>query len=293
MQTMLPWDVGSGVVSRAMKIVSWNVNGLRAVYKKGFMRWLNRCEADVVCLQEVRARRQQVESELARTKGWFTHLTEAERKGYSGVATLSRRDPGAIETQLGQPEFDREARYQRLWFGDLQVVSAYFPNGNGTPETVLNKAGKPVVRRSNNRVPYKLAFYRALFDRLEADRAAGCPILVMGDFNTAHRELDLARPKDNKNTSGFLAVEREELDRWLTSGWTDTFRHVHGDIPGAFTWWTQRGDCRARNIGWRLDLVLASHGALELLRDAFIQPAVMGSDHCPVGVTLELPSLKR
>ena len=269
-----------------MRIISWNINGLRAIYKKGFMRFLNASEADVVCVQEVRGRREQMVSELSRARGWHTHFTVAQKKGYSGVGTFSREDPTAVETRLGAPELDAEGRYQLVELGDLLIANVYFPNGNGTPEVVLNKEGREVTRRSNNRVPFKLAFYRAVFDRLEAERAAGRPILVMGDFNTAHRPIDLARPKQNGKTSGFLTEEREELDRWLRSGWTDTYRHVHGDVEGAFTWWSNRGTCRADNVGWRLDCVLASPGALPLVRDAFIQPEVNGSDHCPVGVVL-------
>lgn len=262
-----------------IRVVSWNVNGLRAVFRKGFMRWLNRSNADIVAVQEVRARRDQVTGELARARGWFTHLTVAERKGYSGVGLLARRDPDELATRLGEPRFDCEARYQRARFGALTIVNAYFPNGNGTT--------LPGGKRSNDRVPFKLDFYRAIFDALEPARAAGEPILVMGDFNTSHREIDLARPRSNKGTSGFTDSEREELDRWLQSGWTDTFRHEHGDAPDHYTWWAQRAGCRERNIGWRLDLILASPGALPHLRDAFILPEVKGSDHCPVGVELD------
>jgi exodeoxyribonuclease-3 len=263
-----------------MRILSWNVNGLRAAAKKGFADWLAGSGADIVALQEVRARPEQLPPEVAEPEGWSTHFVAAEKPGYSGVGLLSTSPPDSVETSLGASKFDAEGRLQLARFGDLLVVNGYFPNGNGT--------ALPNGKRSNNRVPYKLAFYRALFDRLEADRAAGRPILVMGDLNTAHRPIDLARPGTNKKTSGFLLSERREMGRWLRHGWTDTFRHVHGDVEGAYSWWSQRGDCRARNIGWRLDYVLASPGALALLRDAFILPEVTGSDHCPVGVDMTL-----
>ncbi|MEZ4267233.1 MAG: exodeoxyribonuclease III [Myxococcota bacterium] len=256
-----------------MRIVSWNVNGLRACGSKGFADWLAGCGADVVGLQEVRARPDQLTPDLAAPEGWHVEANPAERAGYSGVSLLSRRAPQDVHSSLDNPEFDVEGRFQQARFGDVVVVNGYFPNGNGK-------------NRDLSRIPYKLDFYRALFDRLEPLRAAGTPIVVMGDFNTAHRPIDLARPKDNEKTSGFRPEEREELDRWLRSGWTDTFRHVHGDVEGAYTWWSQRGGCRERNVGWRIDYVLASPGAMARLRDAFIWPEVMGSDHCPLGVEL-------
>jgi exodeoxyribonuclease-3 len=197
----------------------------------------------------------------------------AERRGYSGVGLWSREAPDAVETTLGDPSFDTEGRLQIARFGALTVVNGYFPNGNGK-------------NRDNGRVPYKLSFYRALFDRLEADRAAGRPILVMGDFNTAHREIDLARPKQNVKTSGFLEEEREEFDRWLRAGWVDTFRAFEPG-EGHYTWWSQRFGVREKNIGWRIDYVLASEGAMKHVRQAKIHPDVRGSDHCPISVELD------
>lgn len=260
-----------------IRVLSWNVNGLRSVHQRGiFLPWLKASRATFIGLQEVRASDEQVPDEL-RIPRWHRHVLAAEKKGYSGVGFFSRRRPDTIAT-LGLDSFDREARYLEARLGALTLATAYFPNGNGT----LLPDGK----RSNDRIPYKLDFYRAVFAHLEARRKAGEPILVMGDFNTAHRDIDLARPRENKGTSGFTDIERQELDRWLSSGWTDTFRHVHGDRPDTYTWWSQRQGVRERNVGWRLDLVLASPGALEHLRDAFIQHDVFGSDHCPVGVDL-------
>ena len=261
-----------------LRIISWNVNGLRAAGKKGFADWLHQDGADIVGLQEVRALPEQLSPELRAPAGWHAHWAPAERKGYSGVGLLSRAAADRVETSLDTPTFDVEGRLQMARFGALTVVNGYFPNGSG-------KA------RDQSRVPYKIDFYRAVFDRLEAARAAGEPILVMGDFNTAHREIDLARPRANHKTSGFLPAERDELDRWLTNGWTDTFRHVHGDVAGAYTWWAQRGGCRERNVGWRIDYVLASPGALAHLRDAFIHADALGSDHCPLGVTMDVAVL--
>jgi exodeoxyribonuclease III len=166
-----------------------------------------------------------------------------------------------------------EGRLQLARFGRLLVANAYFPNGSG-------------LNRDNGRVPFKLAFSRALFARLERLRRAGLRVLVLGDLNTAHREIDLARPRENTRTSGFLPEERAELDRWLAAGWVDTFRHFE---PGAghYSWWSQRRGVRARNVGWRIDYVLASPAAMRFVRGAFLEPGVPGSDHCPVGVEVD------
>lgn len=258
---------------KQLKIYSWNVNGLRACAKKGFLDWLGQARGQIVGLQEVRALPEQLPDEVASPPRWNAHFSAAERKGYSGVALYSRQAADEMSTTLGEPRFDVEGRLQIARFGNLTVVNGYFPNGSGK-------------NRDHSRVPYKLDFYRTLFDRLEDARSKGEPILVMGDFNTAHEEIDLARPKTNHGTSGFLPVEREELDRWLRSGWTDTFRHLHKG-PDHYTWWSQRFGVRERNIGWRIDYILASEGAMPFLKRAQIHPKVMGSDHCPISVTVD------
>jgi exodeoxyribonuclease-3 len=250
--------------------VSWNVNGLRACAKKGFPRWLGRAGAEIVGLQEVRAFEDQLPDAARAPRGWHVHFSAAERPGYSGVALYSRRKPDAVETSLGQQRFDAEGRLQIARFGRLVVANAYFPKGSGR-------------NRDNSRVPYKLDFYAALFERLQRLRRGGYRVLVMGDFNTAHREIDLARPKDNRETSGFLPEERAELDRWGAAGWIDSFRRFEKG-PGHYSWWSQRSGARQRNIGWRIDYVLASPPAMKQVRGAFLQPRVRGSDHCPVGV---------
>ena len=246
------------------------MNGLRACAKKGFARWLSRCGAEIVGLQEVRALEEQLPDAVRAPRGWHTHFCPAERPGYSGVGLYSRRKPDSVDTSLGEPRFDVEGRLQLARFGRLVVANAYFPKGSGN-------------LRDNSRVPYKLDFYAALFRRLQRLRKGGYRVLVMGDFNTAHTEIDLARPRDNRETSGFLPEERAELDRWVAAGWTDTYRRFE---PGAghYSWWSQRSGARERNIGWRIDYVLASPAALRHVRGAFIHPQVTGSDHCPVGV---------
>ena len=201
-----------------MRIVSWNVNGLRACAKKGFLDFLDRSQADVVCLQEVRAFEDQLEARVRAPEGWHTAFSPAERPGYSGVAVYSRMPPSRVETKLGVPEYDVEGRLLIAHYGRMAVASVYFPKGSGKD-------------RDNSRVPYKLGFYRALFDRVQQLKKRG-PVFVTGDYNTAHTEIDLARPKTNKKSSGFLPEERDEMTRWLDAGWVDTFRRQHPHAEG-------------------------------------------------------------
>jgi exodeoxyribonuclease-3 len=256
-----------------VRIVSWNVNGLRSVIDKGFRRWLSRSGAAIVGLQEVRVTEDQLGPHARVFTGFHRHLVSAERPGYSGVALLARARPDEVVTTLGDRAFDAEGRFQLARFGKLLVVNAYFPNGNGP-------------KRDNSRIPYKLAFYRRVFDLLEPEKKRGAPILVMGDFNTAHQDIDLARPKQNQKTSGFTPEERAELDRWIRAGWIDSFRRYEQG-PGHYSWWSQRFGIREKNIGWRIDYVLASPGAAPHLAGAFIHHKVKGSDHCPVGVDVD------
>ncbi len=259
--------------TRSARIISWNVNGLRACARKGFLDWLRGSRAAIVGLQEVRAQPEQLPDEVRAPRRWHTAFTWAERPGYSGVGLFSRRKPDSVDSSLGVPRFDAEGRLQVARFGRLVVVNAYFPKGSGT-------------NRDNGRVPYKLAFTRAVFDRVQRLRRGGYRVLVMGDFNTAHCEIDLARPRSNQETSGFLPVERAELDRWFDAGWVDSFRRFEPG-PGHYSWWSQRFGVRKKNIGWRIDYVFASPAAMNFVRAAFIQPEVMGSDHCPIGVDVD------
>jgi exodeoxyribonuclease-3 len=256
-----------------MKIVSWNVNGLRACARKGFLGFLESSRADVVAMQEVRAFPDQLDPQVRQPAGWHTCFSPADRAGYSGVALYTRSPPDEIDTRLGEPRFDAEGRFVLARFGRLRIASVYFPKGSGR-------------ERDNSRVPYKLDFYRAVFERIQRLKRAG-PVLVLGDYNTAHEEIDLARPKSNQKTSGFLPEERAELGRWLAAGWQDTFRARHPGEAGHYTWWAQWGGARQNNVGWRIDYVLASPAAARRVRDAFIWPHVAGSDHCPVGVDID------
>jgi exodeoxyribonuclease-3 len=194
-----------------LRVLSWNVNGLRACARKGFLLWLRAAEADIVGLQEVRALPEDLSPRVRSPRGWSTCFSVAERRGYSGVGLFSRSAPDWVRTSLDQPHFDREGRLQLARFGRLLIANVYFPKGSGP-------------NRDNSRIPYKLAFSRALFEAVERCRRQGLRVLVMGDWNTAHREIDLAFPKSNADNSGFRPEERAEIDRWLAAGWIDAFR---------------------------------------------------------------------
>ena len=257
-----------------MRIISWNVNGIRACAKKGFLDFLQRSKADVVCLQEVRAFEHQLDDALRNPEGWHTNFAPAVRPGYSGVGIYSRAKPDRVITVLGDEQYDVEGRFMVAQYGRTSVASVYFPKGSGRD-------------RDNSRVPYKLGFYQKVFETVEKLKKRG-PVFVTGDYNTAHTEIDLARPKTNKKSSGFLPEEREEMSRWLVAGWVDTFRQQYPDEEGHYTWWRQFGGAREDNVGWRIDYILASKNAAPKVRDAFIWPSELGSDHCPIGVDVDL-----
>ena len=257
-----------------MKAISWNVNGLRACARKGFLDWLGSSGANWIGVQEVRANYNQLTEEIRSPQGYVSNFVAAERPGYSGVAMYALESADEWITTMGEAQFDEEGRMQLGRWGHLWIANVYFPNGSGK-------------NRDNSRIPYKLNFYRRLFEMLEEKRAAGEPIVVMGDFNTAHCDIDLARPKQNRQTSGFRSEEREELHRWLSNGWTDTFRHFYPDQPDVYTWWSNRKGVRERNVGWRIDYILASQGAMPFIKGAFVSSGDMGSDHCPIGIELD------
>ena len=256
-----------------MRIVSWNVNGLRACAKKGFLDVLNTNNIDVLCLQEVRAFPEQLTKEVLDPKGWHAVFSPAERPGYSGVAIYSKKKPTKVINSLGVKKFDEEGRFLVTKFGRLSIASIYFPNGSGKD-------------RDNSRVPYKLDFCDQVLEHIKQLEKTG-PVLVTGDYNTAHHEIDIARPKSNKNSSGFLLIEREVLSNWEKEGWVDTFRSLHPNEPDHYTWWRQFGGMREANVGWRIDYIMASKSASKRIKDAFIWPNILGSDHCPIGVDID------
>lgn len=254
-------------------ILSWNVNGIRALHKKGFLNWLSETRPDILCLQETKAEAGQLPVEVAQAEGYHTYWHSAEiKKGYSGTALLSREAPLSVQFGLGLPEFDQEGRTIIAEYPGFTLINCYFPNGS----------------RDHSRVPFKLAFYEAFLAKCEELRAQGQTVIFCGDINTAHREIDLAHPKTNQKTTGFLPEERAWMDRLTAAGYVDTFRHFYPDLAGQYTWWSVVTQSRAKNVGWRLDYFFIATEGLDRVEDAFILPEVPGSDHCPVGVRLKI-----
>lgn len=262
-----------------MKMVSWNINGIRAAWKKGLPEYLESSGADLVFLQETKAHPEQLEQEMRCPPGWGSAFEVGDRKGYSGVAAYWRLDtvgePDEVQRGLGVDRFDAEGRVVMVRYGDLCVFGNYFPNGGKGPE----------------RVDYKLDFYDVMLQRMNELRRLGRDVVVCGDYNTAHRPIDLARPEQNKNTSGFLAEERAWLDRWLADGWVDTFRHRYPDTPDVYSWWSYRLVARPRNVGWRIDYFLVDAAAADRIVSAEVITKQEGSDHCPVWLELETRQL--
>jgi exodeoxyribonuclease-3 len=259
-----------------IRIVSWNVNGLRAAAGKGFLRWVARDRPDILGIQEARVPSEALTPALRRPKP-FAHAAWAFscRPGYSGVTTFSRQAPLATSTGLGLAAFDAEGRVVETEHEAFILYNVYFPKGSGK-------------ERDNSRVPFKLEFYDAFFAYALARREqARKPLVVMGDFNTAHEPKDLAHPRSNQKTSGFLPQERVSFGRHLEQGFVDTFRALHPERV-QYSWWSQRQGVRERNVGWRIDYVWVSRELAPRVREAFILDQVKGSDHCPVGITLDV-----
>ncbi|MFQ5481737.1 MAG: exodeoxyribonuclease III [Nitrospinaceae bacterium] len=253
-----------------MVLYSWNVNGIRSVVGKGFLDWLRETAPDVVCLQEIKAHPEQVPAAANAPEGYHAAWNSAQRKGYSGVATFSRKKPKAVHCGMGIERFDVEGRILRHEFPQFDLLNVYFPNGTSGGE----------------RLQYKMEFYDAFLDHCESLRAQGKKLVIAGDVNTAHRPIDLKNPKQNEKNSGFLPEERAWVDKFIAHGYVDTFRLLHPDAPEQYSWWTFRANARERNIGWRIDYFFVTEDLVPKVREAFIAPQVMGSDHCPVGLTL-------
>jgi exodeoxyribonuclease-3 len=258
---------------RQLTLLSWNVNGIRAVHKKGFLDWFAQAAPDILCLQETRAEEQQLPAKLAYPQGYHTHWNSSKRKrGYSGTALFSKMEPLRVQFGLGIDEFDQEGRTIIAEYPEFVLLNCYFPNGS----------------RDHSRVPFKMAFYDAFLARCQDYRAQGRPVIFCGDVNTSHKEIDLANPKSNKNNTGFLPQERAWIDTVLEAGYVDSFRHFYPKLPGQYTWWSMVTRARERNVGWRLDYFFVSPEILPQVTGAFILPDVTGSDHCPVGLQLEI-----
>lgn len=255
-----------------MQIVSWNVNGLRACERKGFLPWLSALSPDVLCLQEVRAELPQLSAACREPEGYHATWNAAVKKGYSGVATWCKSPAPATRLGLGVEAFDGEGRVIVSEFETFALYNIYFPNGS----------------RDHSRVPFKLAFYEALMSELTQRLARGDKLVIGGDFNTAHAEIDLANPKANATTTGFLPEEREVITRFLALGFVDVFRERHPGATGHYTWWSNRPGVRERNVGWRIDYFLVSANMVDRVAAVRHLPEALGSDHCPVVLELNV-----
>jgi exodeoxyribonuclease-3 len=253
------------------KLLSWNVNGIRAAEKKGFLEWLAASGADVIAVQETKAHPEQLSPALLNPPGYQAAWNTAEKKGYSGTVTYSRQLPLRIRTGLDVPRFDTEGRVLVHEFEPLVLFNIYFPNGGRGPEFVT----------------HKLAFYRRFQEMVQEYMHAGRAVVATGDFNTAYAEIDIARPKENVNHSGFMPEEREALGEFFEIGLIDTFRHLHPDTV-KYSWWDMVTRARERNVGWRLDYFMVSPDLKGRILAADVHDEVMGSDHCPVSLILDV-----
>lgn len=254
-----------------MKLISWNVNGIRAVINKNFIEKFNAMNADVFCIQETKAQDDQVKQTLFEITGYYIYSNSAERKGYSGTAILSKTEPLNVTYDMGIAEHDNEGRIICAEFNDFFVVNVYVPNSGAE------------LARLDYRTQWDIDFANYL-KKLEEKK----PVIVCGDFNVAHTEMDIARPKANYNKSaGYTQKEIDGMDRLIAQGMVDTFRKFYPDKTEAYSWWSYRAGARGKNIGWRIDYFLVSNSFVNRLTDAFILPEVEGSDHCPVGIEIK------
>ena len=256
-----------------MRITTWNVNGLRAALGKGTADWWSKEPTDILCLQEIRVRPEQLSADQrVQVEQAHNEWNPAERAGYSGVGTFSRMIPIESRPGMDAPQFDVEGRIIQTRFPGLTLFNGYFPNGS----------------RDHSRVGYKLEFYDHLLTLCDESHKAGEQIVICGDFNTCHQEIDLENHRQNQNTTGFLPEERAWIDTYLQHGFVDAFRALYPERV-QYTWWTYRSNARQRNIGWRLDYFLVSEPLISAVKDVIIHDDVLGSDHCPVTLVLDFP----
>lgn len=254
---------------KPLRILSWNVNGLRSIHKKGFLNRLLKDNPDILCVQETKSRENQVPAELKSVPGYHSYFTSGDRLGYGGVGLFTREEPQSVSCDLGIRGFDDEKRAIVADYGDFRLFDVYFPNGKASEE----------------RLKYKLKFYDLFLNHVDGLKEKGEKIVICGDFNTAHHEIDIARPKQNEKISGFLPVERAWMDRLEEHGFLDTFRLFHKEA-GQYSWWDLKTRARERNVGWRIDYFYVSENLKARVKSAFILKDVMGADHCPVGIEL-------
>lgn len=254
-----------------MRIISYNVNGIRAAIKKGFVEWLATDPADIICLQETKATQEDVNMDAIRALGYHDFWFSAQKKGYSGVAVFTKIKPDQVITGNGHTSSDEEGRVIQLDFGDIRLINAYFPSGTS----------------GDHRQSFKYEWLDEFYSYLNKLKKKKPNIILCGDYNIAHKEIDIHDPKGNKNTTGFLPEERAWLTKFLESGWIDTFRAFHEE-PHRYSWWSQRfPSVRLNNKGWRIDYITATEALRDRLKDAEIYPDVKHSDHCPVYLEIQ------
>ena len=254
-----------------MKIISWNVNGIRALINKGLFDWIKAESPDILCLQETKAEPEQVPPHFRNMPGYNVFWNSADQKGYSGVVTFTKDTPVDTKKGFGIEKFDKEGRIIINEFPSFILFNIYFPNG----------------KKNKERLDYKLDFYDTFLGYTDNLKAEGKNIIVCGDFNTAHKEIDLARPKENEKISGFLPVERAWIDTFIDHGYIDTFRQFNKE-PNQYSWWDIKTKARERNVGWRIDYFFVNKEFMPHVKKAFIMKDVTGSDHCPVGIELKI-----
>lgn len=254
-----------------MRIISYNVNGLRSAMTKGFVEWLATDPADVICLQEIKAHKENVDFARIEALGYETYWYPAEKKGYSGVAIFTKQKPEFVQLGNGIMQSDAEGRVIRADFGDVTLVNAYFPSGSS----------------GEIRQEYKYQWLDEFFDYIYELKKTRPNLIITGDYNICHRPIDIHNPVSNKDSSGFLPEERAWMDKWFDSGFVDTFRYFNPH-PGQYSWWSFRANSRANNKGWRIDYISMSQSLQDKLKDAAIYPDVKHSDHCPVYAQLDL-----
>lgn len=261
------------MTKKQIRLVSWNVNGLRAIVKKGFFEAIDQLDADVICIQETKLQESQLSDDLRSINGYESFWSfSTVKKGYSGVGAWMKIPPASVNNGIGMEAYDAEGRILEMDFWDFILFNIYFPNGG----------------MGDDRLAYKLDFYRDFFAYANALRDAGRSLVICGDYNTAHNEIDLKNPKANENTSGFMRVERDWLDRITADGYVDTFRHFYPQTE-KYSWWTYRFKARERNVGWRIDYFFVTQDLVDAgrVKSAFIDNDILGSDHCPVGLVLD------
>lgn len=248
-----------------MKIYSWNVNGLRAISKKNFFQWIHEVNPDILCIQETKLQEENLNNNLKNITGYYSYFSFAERKGYSGTAIYTKIKPISIAHGIGIYKFDSEGRILILEFQNFIILNIYFPNG----------------QMSHERLEYKMDFYNAILNYCNTLVSNGKELIICGDYNTAHTEMDIKNAKSNSNRSGFLPIERQWIDKFIKNGYTDTYRYIN---PGKieYSWWSYKFKARDRNAGWRIDYHFISNNLLSQVKNAKILTDVMGSDHCPI-----------